>query len=102
MKSKAIWDKFGESEWIHFGTGSEIDIKMVTTIIDQFFADNTLYLVTTRKDSLEINKNEIQESFLSLLGYKDFLIWDTQFLNVIEFNKIGICRQGHTKPEKQD
>ena len=100
MKSKAIWDKSGESEWVHFGTGNDVNIKMVANIIDQFFIDTNLYLVTNRKESSEINKNEIQESILSLLGTKDFIIWDKKFERVIEFNHIGICRQGQAKLEK--
>ncbi len=101
MKLKANWDKFGESEWIHFGTGSKVNIELVNKSIDQFFVDNILYLATTRKESIEISKNDIKESIISLLGKSDFFIWDAQFQKVIEFNKIGVYRQGHTIFEKQ-
>ncbi len=94
MKQKANWDKVGDSEWIYFGAGDEVNTELVMTTIDSYFSDEILNIALTRKGSFQSDKKLIKSSITSLLNTSDFIIWDSSFSKAIEFNKIGIFRHG--------
>ncbi len=94
MKQKINWDKVGDSEWIYFGAGDELNIELVIITIDSSFSDEILNIALTRKGSFQTDKKLIKSSIINLLNASDFIIWDTSFSRAIEFNKIGIFRQG--------
>jgi len=62
--------------------------------INEYFQDSMLYFVSTRKESSEVNKQEIIERIKKELQQNELFIWDTNFKKAIGFNKIGVMRYG--------
>ena len=84
-----------ETEWSYFGARNEANKPLVVKSIAVYFPDTILNVAVGRKDSVQVNKNEIAVALENILGFKNFLIWDMQFKRVIEFNNIGVMRQGY-------
>jgi hypothetical protein len=98
MKNKVNWIKVTpDSEWFYFGINDEIKKKSLVNAIDNHFAEDTLYVAFTRKESFQTSKRDIAKTIDNLLGFQDFFIWDTDFKKVMEFNKIGTLRCGQLK-----
>jgi hypothetical protein len=96
LKYKVNWiNVSAETEWIYFGAEFEANKLLVVKNVTDYFPDSSLFIVTTRKESMAINKNDLIKSIDNILGFKDFFIWDSQFKRVIEFNHIGVMRQGY-------
>lgn len=96
LKYKVAWIEISaETEWIYFGAENEVNKPIVIKSINEYFPDSHLYIALNRRDSRQANKYEIGEAIDSILGMQDFLIWDTKFKKVIEFNHIGVMRKGH-------
>jgi hypothetical protein len=89
MKNIANW-----SAWVYCGIEDDIKEDVIENAVNEFFPDRMLYLVTNRKASGEVNKQDILERIKKGLGQNDFFIWDINFKKVIEFNKIGVMRNG--------
>ncbi|HKZ65217.1 MAG TPA: hypothetical protein VJ111_02620 [Chitinophagaceae bacterium] len=94
LKSKIHWKHVIESEWIYCGSNGEVKFDIVLKHIKDHFIDSKLYVVLTRNDSFETNKEIIIKTVEQLVGSIDFLIWDFRFERVIEFNKVGVFREG--------
>ncbi len=94
MKTKVTWSNSGDTEWIYFGAAEEVNTNMVLQTINFLFSETQLYISHTRKGSFKIEKNLIIDSIKNILGFEDFVIWDTMFTKAIEFNKIGVFRYG--------
>jgi hypothetical protein len=83
-----------ESEWIHFINNGEINKNLVLLSIEEHLNDSKIYVVKTRKNSLEINKEAFNFHIILSLGKIDFIIWNASFNRAIEFNTIGVMRKG--------
>jgi hypothetical protein len=93
LKDMAKW-----SEWVYCGIGDDIKEDIINRAINDYFQDSILYFVSNRKESGEISKQNILERIKKELGQKELFIWDTKFIKVIEFNKIGVMRNGFIQP----
>ena len=82
--------KVDYNDWIHFGTEQDIDIKLVDSTISEFFNDTSIYLVFERTNSGAFDA----ELFHSILGKKNFFLWDMELSKTIEFKNIGVLRTG--------
>ncbi len=95
--NKIIWtrptDK-SDTEWVYFGSGDEIDIELILKSINQCLTTNDVFLVLSKKDSIKVDRNEIKAKIVGLFNIIDFLLWDTNFNNIIEVSKIGVFRLG--------
>lgn len=89
LKGKANWN-----EWIYCGVGDDMKEDIVSNAINQYFQDSILFYVSTRKESREINKQDIVERIKKDLPLYEIYIWNTTFKKAIEFNKIGVMRNG--------
>lgn len=94
LKSKIQWNRAKESEWIYCGSSGEVKFDIVLKHIRDHFTDSKLYVILTRNDAFEIDKEYIFEAVEDLIGSSDFFIWDIRFEKVIEFNKIVVFREG--------
>jgi hypothetical protein len=96
LKHKVSWLNVStETEWIYFGAELEVNKLLVVKNATDYFKDSSLFIVTNRKESMAINKNDLLKSIDNILGFRDFLIWDSRFKRVMEFNHIGVMRQGY-------
>jgi hypothetical protein len=86
------------SEWVHCGIGNDTKEDIINRAINDYFQDSILYFVSKRKESGEIDKQNILERIKKELGKKELFIWDTCFSKVIEFNKTGVMRSGLIQP----
>ena len=91
LKNRVNW-----SEWIYCGVGDDMKEDLVRNAIDQYFQDSTVFYVTTRKESLEIDKQKIVKRIKNDLPQHEVILWDTSFKKAIQFNKIGVMRNGIT------
>ena len=94
LKSEIQWNRATESEWIYCGSKGEVKFDIVLKHIRDHFADSKLYVVLIRNVAFETYKENIFKAVGDLIGSSDFLIWDIRFEKVIEFNKIGVFREG--------
>ena len=96
MLQKADWEKVSdESEWYYIGEGEKLNSELVQSNINQFFSDNSLYLVTDRHHSKEIAKaNAVQEIQDAIVLFSEPTICDKEFKRFITFNKIGVAKHG--------
>jgi len=96
LKYKVNWLAVtSESEWSYFGSGNHVNKPLVLKNIIDYFPESSLFIAINRKDSIQVDKADIEKALDKILGFKNFLIWDKQFKRVIEFNDIGTMRQGH-------
>jgi len=89
MKGLANW-----SDWVYCGVGDEIKEDVIDMAINEYFQDSMIYFVSARKESREVNKKDILELIKKELGQNELFLWDVNFKKVIEFNKIGVMRNG--------
>jgi hypothetical protein len=82
------------NEWIYCGIGDDTKEDFINNMINEYFQDSVLYFVSNRKESGEINKRNILERIKKELGQNELFVWDVNFKKVIEFNKIGVMRNG--------
>lgn len=92
------WDSLEGFEWIHFGTEQEVNVDLVNTVIQRHFkGEDTLLCVLGRNDSQEVNYENVHAVVSPLLGKVNFFLWNKYMKKVMEFNKVGILRQGTIK-----
>ena len=94
LSTKLNWTNSGKQEWIHFGTGEQVNRTLVNQKIDEHFGDSDFYLTFERNNSGLISDPEIRVLFNNILGTNNFFLWNTQLNKAIEFNRIGTLRLG--------
>ncbi|WP_055443001.1 hypothetical protein [Lacinutrix himadriensis] len=94
LKSKLLWKKTNNEEWIHFGTGNDIDYNIVNKSISEYLSGEDIYLVYDRTNSGIFKEEQFQKLFKSILGNKNFYLWNKELTKAIEFNYVGILRFG--------
>lgn len=90
LGSIVVWDK----EWLHFGTGKEIDFDLIKSKISTHLQKRELLLVHQRTNSRRFNKDDFSKVVGPLLGTENFEIWNPEMTKVIQFNKIGVMKLG--------
>lgn len=63
-------------EWIYCWVGADIKIDIINKMINKYLLDSTLYFVTDRKESGEINKQDILQKISKELEQKELFLWD--------------------------
>ena len=94
MKQKIKWFKFSETEWIYCGAEGEVEWDVIEREFDNFFDDGIFYISSTRNNSFDSEKKNLLSSLQTLVGVKNFLVWNQDFKKAIEFNHIGVFRKG--------
>ena len=89
MRGMANWN-----EWVYCGVGDDIKEDVIDKAIKEYFRDSTIYFVSTRKKSSEVNQKDILERIKKELVQDELFLWDADFKKVMEFNKIGVMRNG--------
>ena len=91
------WVMCGESEWIYVGAEEELDEAKITKLLNSFFEESELYLITDRHNSLLIQKEEAVTKVLEFINKHNPALANTDFSKIMEFNKIGVVRLGNRK-----
>ena len=94
IKSKVKWIKVTESEWIYCGSNGDVKFEIVSEHIKHHFLESNFYVALNRNESFVSNSETIFRDIRELVGMKDFFLWDFSFVKVIEFNHIGVFREG--------
>jgi hypothetical protein len=97
FKNKIEWvksSKSTESEWVYLNFLQNLNKPIFFDLITEYLESDILYIVHSRRDSLEIKKENIISEIQPYLGNSDFNIWNKDFNKLIEFNKIDIYRKG--------
>ena len=87
-----------EREWIHFGTGEQVDTKLIDGLIKDFLQGNLVNLVNERTNSGTFELSEIQPKIKELLGRSNFELWNESMDRAIQFNRIGVLLKGQKTP----
>lgn len=93
LTSLITWD----NDWIHFGTGDEINFELIKTVIKEHLNDNNLLLIHKRTNSGQYNQEEIIETITPILGQEDFQLWTVLMDKAIQFKKMGVLNIGQKK-----
>lgn len=95
LHPQVSWVSHTDTEWVYFGAGHEVDHDIVRDIVSSHFQYPLLRLCWTRQGSFELDKTDFFAATKEILGYHDFIVWDSSFDQAIEFNKIGVLRYGN-------
>lgn len=90
LSETVVWDK----EWIHFGTGQEINLTLVTEVINNFLMDDHLNFVYNRGNSGSYQTKAIMGVISDLLGKDTFQLWNSSMDKVIKFQSMGVLLPG--------
>ena len=82
--------------WLYMGNDTESRRQFASQIIQDHFSLDTLYVVKTRNDSFETTKDDFIGEIENMIGVQEFLVWDTNFIRVVEFN-IDVLRCGEAQ-----
>jgi hypothetical protein len=94
LKSKLHWKMADNEEWIYFGTGENINSDLVQKNINDHFKGEDIFFIYERANSGLLDNHQCQKTFKSILGNKNFFLWNKNLTKTIEFNYIGILRLG--------
>lgn len=92
---KVHWKKTennSESEWKYLNPES-ITESYIQEIFEADFNGEKVCLIINRKESKEVDKENIFSEIKSLYGKTVFRVWDKNFENVVEF-KMEVYRKG--------
>ena len=92
---KVNWKRLdnAESEWKYLDINKN-SLSEIQSLINAYFDDAELLIVTTRNDSRREKRNDIGPLLLDILDKFNFTIWNVHFKKVIEFNNVGVYRYG--------
>lgn len=97
LKNKLIWIPIDGEEWQHFGTDLREPYSVIKEYIEKHLGLKNIYIVTNRTESRQLINEEIEKVINNIAGKENFILWDIDLTKSIEFNKIGILRQGIIK-----
>ncbi|WP_416438240.1 hypothetical protein [Phnomibacter sp. MR] len=94
-KNHLKWPKVSEdSEWVYFGKGDDIDVKIVHDCLSAFVNEPKTYVAIDRSNSFECIGSKLPDTLKPLLGSTNFVLWNATFCKAIEFSDIGVFRIG--------
>jgi len=97
LRTILTWEK----DWIHFGTGDEVNVTLVEELIKNFLQTDLINLVLGRLNSRTIKKREIMPIINGVLGNNNFELWNETMERVIKFHQIGVLLRGEKNPKKK-
>lgn len=83
-----------EENWIHFGTGAEVNYNLVETLINDFLQGEQINLVHERTNSGTFEAIKILPIIKELYGKSSFELWNNSMDRAIQFNRIGVLLKG--------
>jgi hypothetical protein len=83
-----------DTEWQYVGTSEEIDEKILQARIEGLFVENSLFLVIDRHRSRNIERGSAAEEVIRELRNSDVMLCNHEFEHFLEFNQIGVVREG--------
>lgn len=83
-----------EKDWIHFGTGMEVNYKLVEDLIRDFLQGEQINFVHERANSGTFEAIQIIPMIKELLGKSNFELWNDSMERAIQFNRIGVLLKG--------
>jgi hypothetical protein len=89
------WEKQGEEEWIYLGVGKDFELDKASQLVRSTLKTEEIYIVTDRKNSRVLLVEDIIKGIEMELNASSFVLWDSSFRRVVEFNRIGVARKGH-------
>ena len=96
---KVKWERphdSADSEWIYYGAGDELDLRVIDRSIKEHFHSEKLLLDHGRHRSRAISQEAVLSEFRELISDHRFMLWDDHFFRVIEFAPLGVLRKGST------
>ncbi|MTI41087.1 hypothetical protein [Fulvivirga lutimaris] len=87
-----------EKDWIHFGTGDEVNIHLIDDFIVNFLQSDQINFVHERTNSATIEVSKILPTIKDLLGKSNFELWNDSMERAIQFNRIGVLLKGEKTP----
>lgn len=90
LGSTLTWDK----DWIHFGTGMDVNYKLVEDLISVFLQGHHINLVHQRTNSGRVGAIDILPMIIELLGKDSFELWNDSMERAIQFDRIGVLLKG--------
>ncbi|MFV1885402.1 MAG: hypothetical protein ACMZ7B_13010 [Balneola sp.] len=93
---KAEWKKQSDnSEWYYIGEDEDFDLKKVQEKVSSFLKEETIYLVTDRHSSREIETNlSARKVQKALKDFSEVTLCSKDFKDFMTFNRIGVAKQG--------
>ena len=83
-----------ERDWVHFGTGKEIDFALVSQLINDFLEDENLHIILSRNDSGTFKRLDSHRKIQAIIGESNFQIWNEDMSKVIQVDAIGVLNRG--------
>jgi predicted secreted acid phosphatase len=87
------WQKQDGEEWSYVGADSDFDLARASEFISVLKGEQ-IYFVTNRSESKLVNKENLLTCLKDRVLDGNFILWDLSFEVIVEFNRIGIARQG--------
>ncbi|MBO9615125.1 MAG: hypothetical protein J7619_20640 [Dyadobacter sp.] len=87
------WQRQNGEEWIYIGTETDFDSARAADLVSVLEGDE-IYFVTDRHESKRVVKEDLIGSLRERIAVGNFILWDLSFDAVVEFNRIGVARQG--------
>lgn len=95
LHSKLRW----EEDWIHFGTGGNLNYPLVKRLVSDFLDSKEIKFVYKRTNSGVFEYSQIFSIIKELLGKSNFELWNDTMERAIQFHKIGVlCKGEKQKP----
>jgi len=83
-----------EKDWIHFGTGMEVNFNFLEDLISDFLQDDQINFVYERTNSGTFEKIKILPVIKELLGRSTFELWNHSMERAIQLYRIGVLLKG--------
>lgn len=90
-----------EKEWIHYGTGDEVNLDIIDELINNFLQGDSINLVHERTNSGTIEISKALLTIKGLLGKCNFELWNDSMERAIQFNRIGVLLKGEKNALQQ-
>jgi hypothetical protein len=90
------WQKQDGEEWSYIGTERDFDLVRASKLISVLEGEQ-IYFVTDRHESKLVEKRDLLGSLKDKVVAGNFILWDLSFEAVVEFNRIGVVRQGYRR-----
>lgn len=89
-----VWEMHDGSEWLYVGADEQLDTDKIANLVNSFFEETSLYLITDRHSSCAIQKSRATDNILQAIATHNPAVANADFSKVIELNKIGVLRKG--------
>lgn len=97
LRTTLNWEK----NWIHLGTGNEVNYDFIGNLIKNFLKNERINFVHERTDSATIETIKILPIIKDLLGKSNFELWNGSMERAIQFNRIGVLLKGEKNALQQ-